>query len=125
MWNSEGFNWFKAHPDILRIPFVQEHEFENLVSFNTKSNQGLTSWDDGMDILEQHQVVCTMKLWCQKIFMDNFKEGGVLMVLPQKWDCVYIIVNIFVNTQSILKIIASKCNVLNGLCLCKKHYNNV
>ena len=42
---------------------VQEHEFENLVSFNTKSNQGLTRWDDGMDILEQHQVVCTMQAW--------------------------------------------------------------
>ena len=108
---------------------VQEHEFENLVSFNTKSNQGLTSWDDGMDIQEQHQVVCrpTMKLWYQKIFMGNFKEGGVLMVLPQKLEYVglYIIVNIFVNTQSILKIIASKCNVFKGSCLCKKHYNNV
>ena len=58
--------------------------------------------------------------------MGNFKEGGVLMVLPQKLEYVYIIVNIFVNTQSILKIIASKCNVFNGLCLFKeKHYNNV
>ena len=86
---------------------VQEHEFENLVSFNTKSNQGLTSWDDGMDILEQHQVVCTMKWWYQQIFMGNFKEGGVLMEPPQKLEYVYIIFNIFVNTQSILKIQAS------------------
>ena len=31
----------------------------------------------------------------------------------------YIIFNIFVNRQSILMIIASKCNVFNGLCLCK------
>ena len=73
-----------------------------------------------MDILEQHQVLCTMKLWYQKIFMGNFKEGGVLMVLPQKLEYVYIIVNIFVNTQSILKILASKYDVFNGLCLCKK-----
>ena len=42
------------------------------------------------------------------------------MVLPQKLEYVYIIVNIFVNTQLILKIIASKCNVFNGLCLCRK-----
>ena len=27
----------------ITILIVQEHEFENLVSFNTKSNQGLTS----------------------------------------------------------------------------------
>ena len=48
------------------------------------------------------------------------------MVLPHKLEYVYIIVNIFVNMQSILKIIAAKCNVFNGLCLCKKkHYNNV
>ena len=88
---------------------VQEHELENLVSFNTKSNQGLTSWDDGMDILKQHQVVCTIKLWYQARFMGHFKEGGgVLMVLPQKLEYVYIIANIFVNTQSILKILASK-----------------
>ena len=39
------------------------------------------------------------------------------MVLPQKLDNVFIIVNIFVNTQSILKIIVSTCNVFNGLCL--------
>ena len=54
---------------------VQEHESENLVSLNTKSNQGLTRWDDGMNILEQHQVVCTIKLWYQKIFMGNFRVG--------------------------------------------------
>ena len=47
------------------IYIVQEDEFENLVLFNTKSNQGLTIWDDGMSILEEHQVVCTMKLWYQ------------------------------------------------------------
>ena len=29
-----------------------------------------------MDILEQHQVVCTMKLWYQIIFMGDFKQGG-------------------------------------------------
>ena len=74
-----------------------------------------------MNILEQHQIVCTIKLWYQKIFMGNFRVGGVLMVLPQKLDYVYIIVNIFVNTQSILKIIAPKCNVFNGLCLCEKN----
>ena len=63
---------------------VQEHEFDNLVSFNTKSNQGLTSWDDGMDIQEQHQVVCTMKLWYQEIFMGNFKEGGCIDGITSK-----------------------------------------
>ena len=78
-----------------------------------------------MDILEQHQVVCTIKLWYQTIFMGNFKEGGVMMVLPQKLEYVYITVNIFVNTQSILKIQASKREGFKGLCLCKKHYNNV
>ena len=57
---------------------VQEHEFTNLISFNTKSNQDFTSWDDGMDILEQHQVVCTIKLWYIKIFRGNFKEGGCI-----------------------------------------------
>ena len=105
----------------LRALIVQENEFENLVSFNTKSNQGLTSWDDVMDILEQHQVVCTMGLWYQKIFMGNFK-GGVCIdgrLLPQKWEYVYIIVNIFVNKQSNLKILASKRNGFKGLYLCK------
>ena len=57
---------------------VQEHESENLVSFNTKSNHGLTRWNDGMNILEQHQVVCTIKLWYQKIFMGNFRVGGCI-----------------------------------------------
>ena len=50
--------------------------------------------------------------------MGNFKTGGALMVLPQKLKYVYIIVNIFANTQSILKILASKRNVFNGLYLC-------
>ena len=70
-----------------------------------------------MDILEQRQVVCTIKLWYQKIFMVDFKEGGVLMV---KLEYVCIIANIFVNTQSILKIPASKRDGFEGLCLCKK-----
>ena len=73
-----------------------------------------------MNILEQHQVVCTIKLWYQQIFMGNFRVGGVLMVLPQKLEYVHIIINIFVNTKSILKIMTSKCNVFNGVCLCKK-----
>ena len=46
-------------------------------------------------------------------------------MVPQKLEYVYIIANIFVNTQSILTIIASKRNGFKGLCLCKKHYNNV
>ena len=29
-----------------------------------------------MNILEQHQVVCTIKLGYKKIFKGNFKEGG-------------------------------------------------
>ena len=100
---------------------VQQHEFENLVSFNTKRKQGLTSWDDGMDILKQHQVVCTMKLWYQQKYLWAIsRKGGVLMVLPQKLEYVYIIVNIFVNMQSILKILASKRNGFKGVCLCKK-----
>ena len=41
------------------------------------------------------------------------------MVLPKKLEYVYIIANILVNTQSILKILASKRNGLKGLCLCK------
>ena len=39
-----------------------------------------------MNILEQHQVVCTMELWHQKIFMGHFKEWGVYMVLPKKME---------------------------------------
>ena len=42
-----------------------------------------------------------------------------MMVLPQKLKYVYIIVNIFVNTQSILKILVSNYNVFNGLYFCK------
>ena len=52
----------------------------------------------------------TMKMWYQQIFMGDFMVGGVLMVLLQKLDYVYIIVNIFCNTHSILKILASKRN---------------
>ena len=78
-----------------------------------------------MDILEQHQVVCTIKLCYQNYLWAILRKGGVLMVLPQKLEYVYIIVNIFVNTQSILNILASKRNGFKGLCLCKKHYSNV
>ena len=31
-----------------------------------------------MDILEQHQVMCTVQLWFSKIFMGNVKEGGCI-----------------------------------------------
>ena len=58
-----------------------------------------------MNILELHQVglVCTMKcIYCTKL------------------EYVYIIVNICVNQQSILNILASKRNGYNGFCLCKK-----
>ena len=37
------------------------------------------------------------------------------MVLPKKFEYLYRIVNIFVNMQSILKILASKYNGFNGL----------
>ena len=57
--------------------------------------------------------------------------GGVLMIRTQNWyiyiiaemhnNAFLIIVNIFVNTQSILKILASTCNGFSGLCLCKKN----
>ena len=59
-----------------------------------------------MNILEQRQVVCTIKLWYRNIFTGNFRVGGVLMVLPQKLEYVHIIINIVVNEISILKIIA-------------------
>ena len=44
------------------------------------------------------------------------------MIPPQKLEYVYIIVNIFVNRQYILKILTSKRKGFNGLCLglCKK-----
>ena len=35
------------------------------------------------------------------------------MVSQEKMKYLYIIDNIFVNTQSILKIMASKCNIFN------------
>ena len=57
------------------VCLFEEHESENMVSFNTKSNRSLTRWDDGMNILEQHQVVCTIKLWYRKIFMGNYRVG--------------------------------------------------
>ena len=40
-------------------------------------------------------------------------EGVYCMVLPEKLKYVYIIGNIFVNSRSILKILASKSNVFN------------
>ena len=101
---------------------VQEHESENLVSFNTKNNQGLTNWDGGMKILEQHQVVCIIKLWYQKIFMGNFRVGGCINDTTSEiglciHNCQYVNMSI---RNPILKIIASKCNDINGLCLRKK-----
>ena len=48
--------------------------------------------------------------------MGDFREGSVLTVLPKKLVYVYIIANIFVNTQSILNILATKRNGFNGLC---------
>ena len=65
---------------------VQEHEFENLVLFNTKSNQCLTRWDDGMDILEQHQVVCTMKWWYQHIFKAILRKGVYWWYYLKNWN---------------------------------------
>ena len=111
--NGRGWNTDDIH-------IVQEHEFENLVSFNTKSNQGLTSWDDGMDILEQHQVVCTIKLWYQKIFMGNFKEGACIDGTTSKigictHNCQYLC-----QYAIFFKILALKRNGFKGLCLCKK-----
>ena len=40
------------------------------------------------------------------------------MILPKKLEYVYIIVNIVVNTQLILKILTAKSNGVNCLCLC-------
>ena len=31
-----------------------------------------------MDILEQYQVVCKIKLWYKKISMDNIKKAGYI-----------------------------------------------
>ena len=59
---------YNKHPGHYVVCVVHENESENLVSFNTNSSQGLTVWDDGMDILEQH-VVCKIKLWYVIIFM--------------------------------------------------------
>ena len=45
---------------------VQEHESENLVSLNTKSNQGLTRWDDGMslaDVLLSRHMYFSIICW--------------------------------------------------------------
>ena len=62
-----------------------------------------------MNILEKHQVVCTIKLWYQKhvwtILRYAWCIGDIASVIG---IYIYINVNIFVNTQSILKIIASK-----------------
>ena len=62
-----------------------------------------------MIILEQHHHSVYNQIVVSKNIYWQFwvKGGGVLMVLPQKLHHVYIIVNIFVNTQSILKNIAS------------------
>ena len=54
------------------LVLVQELESEYLVSFNTKSNRGLTGQDDGINILEQHQEVCTIKLWYQENVYGQF-----------------------------------------------------
>ena len=42
------------------------------------------------------------------------------MVSQEKMKYVYIIGNIFVNTQSFLKILAPKCNVFNVYYICRK-----
>ena len=31
-----------------------------------------------MDLVVQPQAVCAIKLWYQKMFMGNFKVGGIL-----------------------------------------------
>ena len=53
-----------------------------------------------MNILERHQVVCTMRFCHQKICMGNFMVaggGGVLMVRPKKLVNIYIIVQLVLS----------------------------
>ena len=68
---------------------VQEHESENLISLNTKSNQGLTSQDDNINILEQHQVVCKMKLWYQNCVCAILGRGIIDIVIM----CFYVYIH--------------------------------
>ena len=70
-----------------------------------------------MDLLVQPQVVCTIKLWYQKIFIGNFLVGGVYcMALPKALEC------IIGNIPSTFKCLAPTrtCKVFNGLYLCEK-----
>ena len=62
-----------------------------------------------MNLLEQPQVVCTIKLWYQLFFRGRFGVGGI----TRKIEVCVIIGNIFVNTQSILMIVAPKRYVFN------------
>ena len=43
-----------------------------------------------MNLLEQTQVVCTIKLWYQLFFMRHFRVGGVLYGITRKHEvCVH------------------------------------
>ena len=66
-----------------------------------------------MYLVKQPQVVCTIKLWYQLFFRGHFRVGVYCMASHEKMEYVYIIDSIFVNTQSILKILAPKRNVFN------------
>ena len=57
---------------------------------NKNKNKGLTSWDDGMNILEQHQLQ-TMNLWYQEIFMGNLREGVYRLYYLKIGICIHLV----------------------------------
>ena len=63
-----------------------------------------------MNLLEQPQVVFTIKLWYQLFFRGHFRVGVYCMVSQEKLKYVCIIGNIFANIQSIF---VPKRNVFN------------
>ena len=80
----------------------------------------MTRLDDSMDLLEQPQVVCTIKLWYKKISIGIVKVWGILYALHKALKHEYIIVNSFVNILSIFKSLEPKRKVFNGLYLYRK-----
>ena len=78
-----------------------------------------------MNLLEQPQVVCTINLWYHYFFRGHFRVGVYCIVSQENLKYVCTSGNIFVNTQSILKILAPKRKALMMNIHIETHYYNI
>ena len=71
---------------------VEQHKQKKRIYLNAKSKQDLSCYVDSMDLLEQPQVVCTIKVLHQLFLGGIFLIGGELYGITRKIEvCVFAI----------------------------------